>query len=476
MKRVSVVLLAVLASIAWSHAAIINGTCGENLTWTLNTKDSTLTIEGSGELTSTPWKEYARYIATAIFPENLTKNTAYYIFGGCDNLHTIVWNVKTFSNASMLHSNDRHPFYGRFSQIKSITFGVNVEYLPQQLCKGMTNLQSITCHSLIPPSTGSDVFTDVPRSSIKLFVPQESMDSYANALWWEEFINRPIGSISLVTFVDWDGSVLSSDYVDHGTAATAPKPKGKEGYTFIGWDKDFSNIKEDMTITALYETNRYKVDFVDWNGEVLKTDSVPHGYSGCNPINPTREGYTFTGWDNDYSIVTGDMKITAQYTINYYPVYFSDWNGTILSQQNIAFEQSAKAPANPTRSDYNFAGWSGDYSRIVEPLVLVAQYEKLSEGYTIIYKDELGNVLDRENIILHIPETPVRESKEFIGWQTEPTSIEEGIVIRATFTGDDQLDFASPRTNQQAQKILKDEQVLILRGEKIYTIPGQEIK
>lgn len=475
MKKVSVFLLAIMASLAWSHAAIINGTCGESLTWTLNTKDSTLTIEGTGELTANTWSEYSLYIANVILPEGLTQNNVTELFRKCKNLHNVVWNIRNYPN-DVNGVSTTHPFVQIEGQITSITFGENVEYLAQYMFSRFTKLKSITCLCTMPPGTGPYVFKEVPRSSCKLFVPQESMDLYANALWWEEFIIRPIGSISIITFVDWDGTILSSDYVDNGTAAIAPTTKGKDGYSFVGWDKDFIDVQGDMTITALYEINTYKVEFVDWNGEVLKTDEVPYGNSGCNPQNPTREGCTFTGWDKDFSIVTGDMTITAQYTINYYPVYFSDWNGTILSQQNIAFEKSATAPTAPTRSGYNFVGWSSDYSRIVEPLVLVAQYEKISEGYAIIYKDELGNVLDRENIILHIPDVPVRENKEFIGWITEPASIEDGIVIRATFSGDDPLNFSSPSANQQAQKILKDDQVLILHGDKIYTIPGQEIK
>jgi L-ascorbate metabolism protein UlaG (beta-lactamase superfamily) len=56
-----------------------------------------------------------------------------------------------------------------------------------------------------------------------------------------------------VTFVDWDGKVLNTQTVEHGKAATAPVNPSRERYTFISWDKDFSSVSEDMTITALYE-------------------------------------------------------------------------------------------------------------------------------------------------------------------------------------------------------------------------------
>jgi amidase len=56
-----------------------------------------------------------------------------------------------------------------------------------------------------------------------------------------------------ITFVDWDGKELSSQIVEHGKSVTPRVIPKREGYTFIGWDKDFSYVTEDMTITALYE-------------------------------------------------------------------------------------------------------------------------------------------------------------------------------------------------------------------------------
>jgi len=56
-----------------------------------------------------------------------------------------------------------------------------------------------------------------------------------------------------VTFVDWDGKILNTQIIEHGKAATAPASPKRVRYIFTGWDKDFSNITEDMTVTALYE-------------------------------------------------------------------------------------------------------------------------------------------------------------------------------------------------------------------------------
>lgn len=58
-----------------------------------------------------------------------------------------------------------------------------------------------------------------------------------------------------VNFVDWDGTVLKSDSVEEGRAATAPADPARDGHTFTGWDSDFSRITSDLAVNALYEKN-----------------------------------------------------------------------------------------------------------------------------------------------------------------------------------------------------------------------------
>ena len=60
--------------------------------------------------------------------------------------------------------------------------------------------------------------------------------------------------IITVTFVDYDGTILKEEKnVGKGASAIAPTDPTREGYIFKGWDKEFDNVTEDITVTALYE-------------------------------------------------------------------------------------------------------------------------------------------------------------------------------------------------------------------------------
>ena len=129
-----------------------------------------------------------------------------------------------------------------------------------------------------------------------------------------------------------------------------------------------------MSVDVVYSANTYTVTFKDWNGTVLKTQQVQYGGAATAPANPTRTGYTFTGWDKAFTNVTANLVVTAQYSINTYTVTFKDWNGTVLKTQQVQYGGAATAPANPTRTGYTFTGWDQAFTNVTANLVVTAQY------------------------------------------------------------------------------------------------------
>lgn len=121
-----------------------------------------------------------------------------------------------------------------------------------------------------------------------------------------------------VTFKGHDGTVLKQETVDHGSDATAPTSPTRVGYTFIGWDISFEDVTSNLEVIAVYDINTYTVTFKDHDGTVLKSETVNHGSNATSPTNPTRVGYTFTGWDIAFDNVTSNLEVTAVYEINSY--------------------------------------------------------------------------------------------------------------------------------------------------------------
>ena len=101
--------------------------------------------------------------------------------------------------------------------------------------------------------------------------------------------------------------------------------------TKSGWST--YNVKfTNMTYTVTYDLNlvTYTVTFKDWDGSVLKTQTVASGGAASAPADPTRDGYTFTGWDKDYNHVTSDLVVTAQYAKNPIITFTQNSGGYVL--------------------------------------------------------------------------------------------------------------------------------------------------
>lgn len=135
-------------------------------------------------------------------------------------------------------------------------------------------------------------------------------------LWIDVDYTKPTSTTYTVRFLDWDNSVISIQTVTRGGSATPPSNPTRVGYDFTGWSGDYTNVTEDKVITAQYTIKTYTVRFLDWNGTVLDTQTINHGSNATPPPNPTRDGYTFSGWSGNYTNVTADVDIIAQYTQN----------------------------------------------------------------------------------------------------------------------------------------------------------------
>lgn len=103
-----------------------------------------------------------------------------------------------------------------------------------------------------------------------------------------------------VVFLDYDSSVLKTDFVWEGGSATPPPNPQRNGYLFTGWSpSDFSNVTASMTVTAQYEIKTYEVLFDSKGGNLIPGQTVDHGALLTAPGKPVRDGYYFINWYKD---------------------------------------------------------------------------------------------------------------------------------------------------------------------------------
>ena len=158
-------------------------------------------------------------------------------------------------------------------------------------------------------NTASFVLYNAGEYTIKAISDNERFTSQPSTLSTKVTVFNP----RHVQFVDWDGTVLSNQFVEYGKAARTPASPERDGYTFSKWDKDYSAVTADETIVrAVYTRNQYKVKFLNTDGKELYTDLCYFGDSASAPDQSTlliRSGYAFVGWDRDFSNITEDVTV-----------------------------------------------------------------------------------------------------------------------------------------------------------------------
>ena len=148
---------------------------------------------------------------------------------------------------------------------------------------------------------------------------------------------------------------------NYGTPVTVPDDPTREGYTFIGWDISFPDKMpaKITTITAQWTINQYTITFDTAGGSEI--DSIEQDYDTAitAPDAPTKEGYTFIGWDMEIptTMPAENMTVTAQWEINQYTITFDTAGGSEIDPIEQDYDTAITAPADPTKEGYAFIDW-----------------------------------------------------------------------------------------------------------------------
>ena len=94
------------------------------------------------------------------------------------------------------------------------------------------------------------------------------------------------------------------------------------------------------------------------------------------------------------------------------------------------------------------------------------------------YLDKDAQVIDKDAVVLLLPEAPEFEGFVFLRWEVVAGNLEDGINIQAVYEADGERSVPAVVVDPSnpAQKLVREGNVYILKGTNLYTIQGQKVK
>ena len=170
------------------------------------------------------------------------------------------------------------------------------------------------------------------------------------------------------------GGVYELEY----DSAIVPPVVVREGYTFVGWSPEVAATvpASNVTYTAQWKLNEYRVSLFVGNGEEGSPLVVTHGAKVGDIAMPVREGYVFGGWydkpedgklvDGD-TLIVGDMSLYAKWNSIYTVVFDANGGeGEMPDQPFVYGEEQSLSNIVFKATDRRFAGWATEKDGIVE--------------------------------------------------------------------------------------------------------------
>ena len=297
----------------------------------------------------------------------------------------------------------------------------------------------------------------------------------------------------------FDGNETMQGVTDTDGIARLPLQPTREGYDFLGWsyDRDGNDPVDftkaivagsgHATVYAQWKQNNEKTVLYVANGGVFADgNETMEGVTDSDgvarqPLAPTREGYTFTGWTYD---AAGTEPVDFTKPIQgggQHATFFAQWaelannekdvlyvaNGGVFADGNEVLQGVtdgdgvARQPLAPTREGYTFAGWTYDrdgndpvdFSKPVQgggdhvtfyaqwtknetPAVQTHKVNFYVDGSTTTVEVEDGKTVDQ-------PSDPSVDGFDFVGWSSSKesfkkfdfsTPITEDTTVYAFFT------------------------------------------
>ena len=242
--------------------------------------------------------------------------------------------------------------------------------------------------------------------------------------------------------VEFENNGLSTNiFIRLGNAIQAPETPTKEGYSFVGWfdenDNEFdlnTAVTKHIKLYSKFNINQYTLSFDTNGGSTVESITANYNTPIVPPSNPTKEGYTFSGWNQELPahMPASNVTYNAVWTPNQYTISLESNGGSLVDPIIADYQSIVSAPEIPTKDGKFFAGWFTDialtnpYTFTTMPLNGITLYAKWEDsislvtvefdfnngGEVLVVQITLGNTVSK-------PTDPTKEGHTFAGWFTD---------------------------------------------------------
>ncbi len=248
--------------------------------------------------------------------------------------------------------------------------------------------------------------------------------------------------------VNWvsNGETVLSEPVEYGATLAAPAVS-REGYTFGGWEgKPEDDIMTDagdngaaVTYTAIWTVNKYDVVYMVDGIEHQRVEDVAFGTEVTLIDEPTKTGYTFSGWDSEnFTMPDNEVVISGTFTVNKYDVVYMVDGVEHQRVENVAYGTNVTLIDEPTKVGYTFSGWDSENFTMPDNEVVISGTFNVNK-YNVVYKVDGAVYQTVENVAfgtnVTLIDEPTKEGYTFSGWDREDFVMPNNeVTVSGTFT------------------------------------------
>jgi len=368
-------------------------------------------------------------------------------------------------------------------RMRAVTIPVSVQTIGDNAFVGCSGLDTIFTLASIPPAVNAKTFNTIDTLSCTLAVREGSVTSYKTTAGWSSFTKQTELQDNYIRYYVND-SLYAEEKLPATTIFDLLEEPVKEGCTFSGWSgypEELIMPAKDVKVYGSFSPNTYAITYYV-NSVVYWVDSVAYGDTITLIEEPSKMGYTFSGWSGypeDLIMTAKDVEVYGSFSPNTYAItYFID--SVVYWVDSVAYGDTITLIEEPSKVGYTFSGWCGYPEDLIMTAKDVVVYGSFSVNtYAITYYVDsvvywVDSVAYGDTITLI--EEPSKVGYTFSGWSGYPEDLimpAEDIEVSGTF---EEITAIKELWVEENNRTTTSEQgIYDLQGNKIGTIEPNKI-